>query len=478
MNPHPVRTIGDLGLGDHATFLYQNEPEHRSVMTRFVRQGLDRGEKVVYIADMHTPEMIANYLRSDRVDVDTYLDRHQLVFLSPEETYARGDVFDAGRMGATIMREAERTLAEGFAGLRGTGEMTWTLRGPAGSEQLMDYERALNDIAERNHILMVCQYDRGRFEPEFLLDILHTHPIIIVGTEVCENFYYIAPAELTDHYLPAARFRVCLDNLLFRKRMEEALLRSMEQLRHSQKLEAVGKLAGGVAHDFRNLVTTIIHSAELLEMEFPEGDQRRKDAEEILGAAEKAGQLVTQLLAFGRRQELKPRVLDLNSIVGNLENMLKRVTGDKVELVLLLEPELATVKADQSQLEQVLMNMVVNARDAMPDGGRLTVRTENVTLQPEQCKGVPEARPGRFVRLSIVDTGVGMNKDTLDQMFEPFFTTKQSGTGLGLSVAHGIIKQHGGWISVDSEPGRGTRFRIFLPAVTSSREAARETARL
>jgi len=129
-------------------------------------------------------------------------------------------------------------------------------------------------------------------------------------------------------------------------------------------------------------------------------------------------------------------------------------------------------------LEQVLMNMVVNARDAMPDGGRLTVRTENVTLQPEQCKGVPEARPGRFVRLSIVDTGVGMNKDTLDQMFEPFFTTKQSGTGLGLSVAHGIIKQHGGWISVDSEPGRGTRFRIFLPAVTSSREAARETARL
>jgi signal transduction histidine kinase len=376
-----------------------------------------------------------------------------------------------------ISREAERTLAEGFAGLRGTGETTWVLRRPPGSEQLVNYELELTEVAEKNRLLMVCQFDRNQFKPEFLLDIIHTHPILIVGTEVCENFYYIAPAELTDHYLPAARFRVCLDNLLSRKRVEEALLRSMEQLRHSQRLEAVGKLAGGVAHDFRNLITTIIQSAELLEMEFPEGDQRRKDAGEILNAAEKAAQLVTQLLAFGRRQELRPQVLDLNLIVGNLESMLKRVTGESVELVLLLEPELAAVRADQSQLEQVLMNMVVNARDAMPDGGRLTIRTENVTL-PEQGKGVTEARPGRFVLLSIADTGTGMNKDTLDQMFEPFFTTKPSGTGLGLSVAHGIIKQHGGWIQVDSEPGRGTRFRIYLPAVVSEKGATREAARL
>jgi signal transduction histidine kinase len=156
--------------------------------------------------------------------------------------------------------------------------------------------------------------------------------------------------------------------------------------------------------------------------------------------------------------------------------MLRRLTGDKVELVLLLDPDLATVKADQSQLEQVLMNMVVNARDAMPDGGRLTVRTENVSVEPEQYEGVPEARPGRFVRLSIADTGVGMNKDTLEQMFEPFFTTKKSGTGLGLSVAYGIIRQHGGWMSVDSEPGRGTRFQIHLPAVGAPRLTASRTA--
>jgi len=465
MNPHPVRTIGDLGLGDHATFLYQSEPEHRSVIARFVRQGLERGEKVVYIADAHTPEAIANYLRSDRVDVDAYLDRRQLVFMTPEETYTRGDVFDPSRMLSTIECEAERTLAEGFAGLRGTAETAWVGRQTASSKQVLEYERALNEIAEKDHALMLCQYDRNSFRPEFLLDILHTHPIVIVGTEVCENFYYIAPAELKDHYLPAARFRVCLENLLSRKRMEEALLRSMEQLRHSQKLEAVGKLAGGVAHDFRNLVTAIMHSAELLEQEFPEDDEGRKDAQEILSAAKKAERLVTQLLAFGMRQELKPRLLDLNSIVGNLENMLKRVTGDKVELVLLLEPELATVKADQSQLEQVLMNMVVNAREAMPEGGRLTVRTENVTVESAECKGIPEARPGRFVRLTVADTGVGMSKDTVEQMFEPFFTTKESGTGLGLSVAYGIIRQHGGWIAVESEPGRGTRFQTYLPAI-------------
>ncbi len=469
MNPHPVRTIGDLGLGDHVTLLYQSEPEHRSVMTRFVRQGLERGEKVVYVADTHTPETIINYLRSDRMDVAAYLDRRQLVFLTPEETYTEGDTFDASRTRAIITREAERTLAEGFAGLRATGETTWVLSELDSTDRLLKYERELTEVASANRILMVCQFERDRFDPTFMLDILHTHPIVIVGTEVCENFYYIAPAELTDHYLPAARFRVCVDNLLTRKRMEEALLRSMEQLRHSQKLEAVGKLAGGVAHDFRNLVTTIIHSAELLEIEFREGDARRQDARQILAAAEKASQLVSQLLAFGMRQELRPRMLDLNSIVGNLENMLRRLTGDKVELVLLLEPELATVKADQSQLEQVLMNMVVNARDAMPEGGRLTIRTENVTVEPEQCAGAPEARRGRFVRLSVADTGFGMNKDTLEQMFEPFFTTKQSGTGLGLSVAYGIIRQHGGWISVDSEPGRGTRFQIYLPVVGAGR---------
>ena len=476
MNPHPVRTINDLGLGDHVTFLYQSEPEHRSVMTRFVRQGLERGEKVVYVADAHTPEAISNYLRSERVDVDAHLDRHQLVFLTAEEIYTRGGVFDSERIQSMIADEAERTLAEGFAGLRSTGEMTWARRGTAGSEQLIDYERALSEVAEQNHVLLLCQYDRSCFPPELLLDILHTHPIVVVGTEVCENFYYVAPAELTDHYLPAARFRVCVENLLDRKRMEEALLRSMEQLRHSQKLEAVGKLAGSVAHDFRSLVTAIMHSAELLEEEFPPGDPRRKDAQEILSAAERATQLVTQLLAFGMRQELKQQTLDLNAIVGNLENMLKRVTGDKVELVLLLEPELATVKADQSQLEQVLMNMVVNAHEAMPDGGRLTVRTDNVTVQPGQFKGVPEARSGRFVRLSIADTGVGMSEDTLEQMFEPFFTTKQSGTGLGLSVAYGIIRKHGGWIGVDSEPGRGTRFQIYLPAVAARSLSASRAA--
>ncbi|MBN1504385.1 MAG: MEDS domain-containing protein [Candidatus Eisenbacteria bacterium] len=476
MNPHPVRTIGDLRLGNHATFLYQNEPEHRNVMTRFVRQGLERGEKVIYVADSHTPETVSNYLRSERVDVDSHLDRRRLVFLTSSETYLRRGVFDSERMRAMIVGEAERALAEGFAGLRGTGEMTWARGSPGGSEKLIEYERALSELAEKTHVLMVCQYDRSSFRPEFLLDILHIHPLVIVGTEVCENFYYIAPAELEDHYLPAARFRVCIENLLVRKRMEESVLRSMEQLRHSQKMEAVGKVAGGVAHDFRNLVTAIMQSAELLEEEFPPGDQRREDAQKILSAADRAAQLVTQLLAFGMRQELKPRMLDLNSVVGSLENMLKRVTGDKVELVLLLEPELGAVKADQSQLEQVLMNMVVNAREAMPDGGRLTVRTDNVTLEPGQCRGVPEARPGKFVRLSIADTGIGMGKDVLEQMFEPFFTTKQSGTGLGLSVAYGIIRQHGGWITVDSEPGRGTRFQIYLPAIGADRLSAARTS--
>ncbi len=474
MNPRPVPTVSDIGLGDHATFIYQNESEHRAVMTRFLRYGLERGEEVLYVADAHPPEVVLNYLRGDRVDVDAYISRGQLRVLSPRETYLRDGAFEPEKMIGLINYEVEQALVHGYAGLRGTGEMTWALEGLPGSERLLQYEVMINELAESGRCVFVCQYDRNRFEPEFLLDILHTHPTVIVGTEVCENFYYIEPVDLTYHYLPAARFRACLENLLARKRMEETLFKSMEQLRHSHKLESIGKLAGGVAHDFRNLITAIGQYAELLQMDLPASDPRRKDTEKILSSAQRANQLVSQLLAFARRQELKPRELNLNTVVEDLESMLKRLAGNKVDVITLLDPELLPVRADEGQLEQVVMNMVVNAQEAMPDGGRITIRTDNIFLQPSQSAKLPEARPGQFVRLSVIDSGLGMDGDVLEQMFEPFFTTKEDGTGLGLSVAYGIVKQHGGWINVESEPARGTRFRIYFPAVRRLQERKTE----
>ena len=243
--------------------------------------------------------------------------------------------------------------------------------------------------------------------------------------------------------------------------------RLQEQLIQSQKVEAIGRLAGGVAHDFNNLLTAISGYSDLLLSSLGEQDSLRKDIEEIKKAATKATSLTRQLLAFSRRQPLKAVVLDLNAVVVDMERMLRRIIGEDIEMVSKLEPALARVKADHGQIEQVIMNMVVNARDAMPRGGRLTVETENTVIKKDYSMAIPEASPGRFVCVSVTDMGAGMDRETIERIFDPFFSTKgpDKGAGLGLAIAYGIVKQHGGWINVYSEPGRGSVFKIYLPAL-------------
>jgi signal transduction histidine kinase/ActR/RegA family two-component response regulator len=234
-----------------------------------------------------------------------------------------------------------------------------------------------------------------------------------------------------------------------------------EQLRQSQKMEAVGRLAGGVAHDFNNVLTTILGYSDLLQASVDD-EELRQHVQEIRRAGERAAALTSQLLAFSRKQMLAPRVLDLNALVNDLEKMLRRVIGEDVELVTRLAPALGRVKADPSQLEHVVMNLVLNARDAMPHGGRLTLETANLLLD-----GEPAGRTGPHAVLSVLDTGTGMDAATRSRLFEPFFTTKElgKGTGLGLATSYGIVKQSGGEISVESAPGKGTAIRVMLPMV-------------
>ena len=243
--------------------------------------------------------------------------------------------------------------------------------------------------------------------------------------------------------------------------------RMEEQLRQSQKMEAVGRLAGGVAHDFNNLLTAISGYSDLLLHRLPEYSTLRRDVEEIRKAGDRAAALTHQLLAFSRRQVLQPKVLDLNAVVTNMGQMLRRLVGENVELSTDLSPSLSRVKADPGQIEQVIVNLAINARDAMPDGGRITIATADADLSPAYAVAHPEVRPGPHVLLSVADTGHGMDDETQAHLFEPFFTTKErgKGTGLGLATVYGIVQQSGGHIRVNSAADSGSTFLIYLPRV-------------
>ncbi len=250
-----------------------------------------------------------------------------------------------------------------------------------------------------------------------------------------------------------------------RIRAEDEKRRLEEQLRQAQKMESIGRLAGGVAHDFNNLLTVIMGNVSLALMDLNASNPLHKTLDVVMRAVESAASLTRQLLAFSRKQIIEPRSINMNELVRDIRDILGRVAGDAARLELRLAPESGFVQADRGQMEQMIINLVSNARDAMPEGGTIRIETADVDLDAEYCRRHPEATPGRHVVLSVTDTGIGMSPEILANIFEPFFTTKPhgKGTGLGLSTVYGAVKQNGGSIEVDSAKGRGTTFRIFLP---------------
>ncbi len=268
--------------------------------------------------------------------------------------------------------------------------------------------------------------------------------------------------------LPEGRFAIAfVSDIGPRKNLED-------QLMHAQKMEAVGRLAGGVAHDFNNLLTVISGYDRMILDELPEMDPLRTYADEILSAADRAGALTNQLLTFSRRQIMKPRVFNVNEVIRQTEKMLRRLIGEDIDLTFRLNEEAGNIRADPGHVDQAIMNLAVNARDAMPTGGRLTIETDSVYLDENYAKSHVGVSPGEFVMIAVSDTGIGMDVATKRRIFEPFFTTKEQGkgTGLGLATVYGIVKQTGGDIWVYSELGRGTTFKLYFPRVQESASPA------
>ncbi|MEX2178981.1 MAG: PAS domain S-box protein [Gemmatimonadaceae bacterium] len=286
--------------------------------------------------------------------------------------------------------------------------------------------------------------------------------------------------EATISPLPDDRVVWVARDVSARSRAEQALRESEVQLRQSQKMEAVGQLAGGIAHDFNNLLMAIMSNAELAALDVPAGSPAIDSIDEIRSASRRARELTQQLLAFSRKQVLQPRVLDMTAVVRDAEQILRRLIGEDIAMTVALDPETGHVRADPGQLGQVLVNLCVNARDAMPQGGQIGIQSSNRDVDAVEAEAHPGLRPGRYVVLQVRDTGLGMDEETRKRVFEPFFTTKPagSGTGLGLSTAYGIVKQSGGYIAVESAEGRGAVFSVYLPRVFESADPVPSTSQL
>ena len=343
-----------------------------------------------------------------------------------------------------------------FVNLKRAGaEMTEALRARADKMEAEVYSRA-QELAEANRQLRTANEVLARLYEQIERLLAQSDQEAGIITSLDEPRHPSSPEDMLE--------RVA-NMIAAHKRLEE-------QLRHSQKMEAVGRLAGGIAHDFNNLLTVILGYTGLVHDRLPENDPLRARVKEIQRAGEQAALLTGQLLAFSRKQTTLTRVVDLNEVVNGVRELLARLLGEDVDLAMVLHPAACTVKADSGQLTQVLMNLAVNARDAMPAGGELTVET-HATMREREDTGRHGIRPaGHYALLVVSDSGAGMDARTQAYMFEPFFTTKEAGkgTGLGLSIVYSIVKQHGGWIDVYSEVGQGTTFRIYLPLVGQALE--------
>jgi PAS domain S-box-containing protein len=698
---YSLYTIEDLMPGNHLCCIYETEEEHRALVTPFLRKGLELGQKVMYIVDAHTAETILGYLEHDGVDVKQYLEGGQLLILTQNESYMRNGVFSPDDMINLLRSETEKVLAEGYTALRVTGEMTWALHGLPGSERLIEYETRLNNFFPGSKCLAICQYDKRRFSPAVLMDVLHTHPIAVLGTKVYDNPFYIPPAEMLSQDLPALKLNHWLRYLTERKQVEEALRESMQRLQtvidhtaavmwainkdgiyiflegkglealglkpgemvgqslfeiyadnkqiiedarralsgetfysctevggiiwenryvplmndkgivtgaigvavdvtdtkkmqqaliesearyryivenvptgicevdlstfkfiqvndvmcdilgytedeflamdpavlfageskkhvverlsrmrtgekipvpfeykiktndgrelwvlvnsqliyeddkpvrtltiaqdiserkrlelklqYAQKMETISTLASGIAHEFNNSLMILSGSAETLHMRLPENEKVKRFAEITRNSIERMVQLTDQLMAYARSGNYQAKTIYLPDFVRAALLVIRHHIKPGIFIETDLPRDILNINGDLAQLQMVIAAVIQNASDAIKKEGRIRIKVRNETIDRETAKRYPGFAAGTYVSLAIEDDGKGMTEEIKEKIFEPFFTTKVQASGLSMSAVYGIVKNHSGFIYVESEIDKGTVVRLYFP---------------
>lgn len=581
----------EINMHQNIGFFYHSFENWHKVIIPLIKDALNKGEKVIYLYDEHSPSQIKQLLNNGYIDEQ--IKKNQIAFLRAEDIYVKDNFFSPELMTKSLIVETNKAIDEGFNSLFVTDEMSWILKFKEGSERLIEYEERLNkEIFGNYKCTLICQYNWEKFSSSTLLDLIKIHPYILYDNEILKNVFFIRENSLIDEHckkkwmdkilkfmsfdkektarikeleniiinqpyigfailtdfpsrflmankgvekilgftkeellkmsgdifinniyeqdrdlfiegyksvldsqkhtvLPRVRFikkngdliylrmiftpikfmdlecsEVCFTDITENLIREQEIQKLREQFLLAQRMEAIGRMSAGIAHDFNNILTAIRGFTQLAQFKVMENDPIKQYLDNVQLAAEKAEKLVKQLLAFSRRQILQTKVISLNDLIRSMEEMLKRLIGEDIIFLTELSSDLGLVEVDPVQIEQIIINLLINARDAMPKGGKIILETKNVDFDDEYISKHHGSKKGPHVMFAITDTGVGIPEDIRDKIFEPFFSTKkEKGTGLGLSTVYGIVKQHGGSIWVYSEVNQGTTFKVYFPRV-------------
>ena len=540
--------LSQLQAGDHLCAIYDTEQEHRALLTPYLRQGLERNEKVIYIADARAAREIIEYLSDNGFDVNPYLERGQFSVLSDRNAYLREGNFDPDRMISLLRAETNEAIAEGYTALRVTEEMTWALGSAPGYERPIEYEIKLNAFFPGSRCLGLCQYDRRRFRPSVLLDVLTTHPMVVLRTELFENFYYMPPAQLNSDQAPAYRLEQWTSNLAARKSEKNALLaseqrfralfthmsnglaiyealadgedfvfvdvnRAGEEIDRIKKKDLIGKkfteifpgvresglfevfqrvwrtgrpehppvsfYADNRIQGWRKNVVYRLPSGEIVSIyeditESKRMEEKQKQTEnghdplqeyaaEIIRESERVGAIIQHLLSFAHQRPTRARhstrLADIvNGLLPLIEGSLRE---NQIAIKIDIAEDLPPIECQVDEIQQVLTNLLANAQEALNEKSPGAAVNKMIAITGREIK-----KDGRWcLRVTVEDHGIGILEKTAEYIFDPFFTTKSRSehSGLGLTVSQAIIREHGGQLTAEIEPGRSTRFLFDLP---------------